>query len=169
MAVPAGDPADLLEVLNLRKRLLPPLQRCRQLGFRLLYRSNIDAGADIALKAAVLGLAGRAIVEDPAVLAVSPAQPVFHAERCAPVEMRGVDFKAAVEVLRVDAFGPAVSQFLLDSPAGEGQPRFVEVGAQLVRARRPDHYRRGVHQMAKPRVARVRVHPRHLSKAKPRM
>jgi hypothetical protein len=48
-------------------------------------------------------------------LAVVPAQPVFHLERLAPLEVVEVVGHAALEVLLVDAFGPAVPHLLLEA------------------------------------------------------
>ena len=51
------------------------------------------------------------------------------------------------------ALGPAVAQFLLQRPAREIRASRVEKVAELVRARHPDHHRRGVGDGAKTRLA----------------
>jgi hypothetical protein len=49
-----------------------------------------------------------------------------------------------MEILGVDAFGPAVSLLLLERPTGEIEPSLVEKGVKFVRARDPDHHGRGI-------------------------
>src|SRR5215213_8894443 len=48
---------------------------------------------------------------------------------------------------------PSVTQVLLKSAAREFQPSFVNEGAELVRARHPDHHRCCIRHRAKPRLA----------------
>src|SRR5262249_5738172 len=121
---------------------------------------NVDAGADIADEGAIVGAAGSAGVVDPAILAVMPPQPILHAKRRAGVEMTDVDPQATVEIVGMHAVGPAVAELLRHGAPGEGEPRPIEPGAELVGAGDPDHDRSSVHRRAKARIEvawRVRV------------
>src|SRR4051812_27103463 len=48
----------------------------------------------------------------------------------------------------MDAFAPALGQFLLQRAAREFQPPFVEKSDEFVRSRNPDHHRRCVSHTA---------------------
>src|SRR5262245_26681692 len=81
--------------------------------------SDVRARADEAGEAPVLLEARRALIQDPAVLAVVAPEPVLHAEappRDERVEIRG---HAALEVLGVDAARPAAAPLFIERPAGE--------------------------------------------------
>jgi hypothetical protein len=69
-----------------------------QLGLGVAAVGDVEAGADVAGELAVAGVDRAAGVDDPAVLAVVAAQPVFHLEGRAHREVLEVGAHAAVEV-----------------------------------------------------------------------
>ena len=109
-----------------------------QLGLGVASVGDVEAGTDVAGKLAGLVVDGPSGVDDPAVLAVVPLQPVFHLERSPDCEMLQVGADAAIEVFCVDAQGPSVADLLLQAAAGELQPGLVEVAALGVRIGTPD-------------------------------
>ena len=71
-------------------------------------------------------------------------QPVLHDVRLPGIEGLRVNLEAARQIVRMHAFDPAISHFLLQAAAGKLEPGFVEKSAELVQARHPDQHRRGV-------------------------
>jgi hypothetical protein len=57
-----------------------------------------------------------------------------------------VGFQAQVAVVGMNAFGPAVSAFLVEGPPPELQPRAVKKSAEGVGTGNPDHHRGRVGQ-----------------------
>src|SRR5262249_43087195 len=53
-----------------------------------------------------------------------------------------VSCDATIDVVGIDAVGPAVTNFLFDCAAGEVDPLLVEIAARLVDAGYPYHHRR---------------------------
>src|SRR4051812_25997887 len=100
---------------------------------------DVHAASDEAREVARLVVEGSAAIEDPPVFAVVAAEPVFHLERLATMEMIQVVFHAAFDVFRMDALRPAVSDLLGERTAGELEPGIVEVVALRVERRAPDH------------------------------
>ena len=101
------------------------------------------------------------MIHNPAILTVESAQAVFHREWPPRVEITGIDFKAAVEVIPVDTFCPPIANFLLQPATGEVEPALVEKVTALVRGRHPDHHGCGVGHSAKARLTLPdEVHPR---------
>src|SRR5262249_50526802 len=101
------------------------LTRAQRLLIHLAFM-NIHAGADVPgerLIGAIIarGRFGiemrRSVIEDPAVLAVMPPQPVFHGEFPAVIESFDVSLKTTLGIIRMDAFGPPVLDLLLDVPS----------------------------------------------------
>ena len=81
---------------------------------------------------------------------------------CAPVEVVEVELDAALEVVGVHAFGPAVAHLLLERAPGEREPGLVEVVALRVEAGAPDHDRRVLDQQAVFRWSQRSTHGRAL-------
>ena len=128
----------LFEIASQCKLVLVVLLQ-RFLGLASLV--DVHAAADKARECPGLVREGHATVENPTVHAVVTAQPVLHLERLAPVEVIEVMAYAALEVARVDAFGPAVPHLLLERAPGVGEPPLVEVVALRVDSGPPDHDR----------------------------
>src|SRR5436189_4062792 len=122
-----------------------------QLG--LLSIRDVNARADITKKRTVDIKTRCTTIEHPAILAVLSAQAILHCERLSFVESSLVNRQAVREVLRVNAFGPAVTQFLIQSAASEFQPALIKEIAELVRTRHPDHDGRGIRHRAKAHLA----------------
>ena len=87
---------------------------------------DVGTGADVAGKSAAGVEAGNAVIEQPAVLAIGAAQAVFHLKIAAGLEGGRVDADAAIEIERMHALGPAVTDFLLHGTAGEPQPTLLK-------------------------------------------
>ena len=115
---------------------------------RCLAIGDIETGADVAGETAVRSVSGNARVEEPSVHAVGSADPILHLEGLACIECRRVCLPASVHILRVDAFQPAVAEFLLEGPARELQPWAIDEVAQLVRTGPPDQDRSGIRHEA---------------------
>src|SRR5262245_19817362 len=84
----------------------------------------------------------RAAIEDPAILAVMPPQPVFHSEFATVVEGLVVNLETRPNVLRVYVFSPSVLRALYQEgrrPARVTEPALVEEVADPVRVRDPNH------------------------------
>src|SRR6516162_6627297 len=75
-------------------------------------RGDIDDGPDIADEDAVLVDAWDTVIEDPAVLAVLPAQSIVDRERAALGHRLNVRLMGELAVLRVDALDPRVGQLV---------------------------------------------------------
>ena len=111
---------------------------------------DVEARADVSKASAIWGEPWNPVVQDPAVFAVVPPQPVLHRKRRACVECRDIGLQASLQVIGVDALGPAVAHLLLDGPSSEVEPLLVEVIAELICVRAPDQDRGGIGQGAKP-------------------
>lgn len=84
-----------------------------QFCLRIAAIRDVDAGPDVPRKLAPSVINGAARVDDPAVLAVTAAQAILHLKRSADGKMLQVGAHAAVEIVRVDAAGPAVAHLVL--------------------------------------------------------
>src|SRR5262245_18074111 len=89
------------------------------------------------------------MVHSPAEFTVAPSQLVLHRKRQSLVERSKVNLRTPVAVIGMKALDPAVADFLLKFTAREIEPALADVRAKLVRARHPDHHRRGVGHDAK--------------------
>ena len=90
-----------------------------------------------------------------------PSQAVFHLERLMSVEVLKVVIHAALKVLGVNPFGPAIADLLGQGPAREGQPPLVEVVAEGVGAGPPDQDGRLLHQQRIFRQRKMRLSTIH--------
>src|SRR5262245_53351322 len=84
----------------------------------------------------------RAAIEDPAILAVMPPQPVFHSEFATVVEGLVVNLETRPNVLRVYVFSPSVLRALYQEcrrPASFTEPDLVEEVAYPFLVRDPNH------------------------------
>src|SRR5262245_22776793 len=75
-----------------------------------------------------------------------PPQPVFHSEFTTFDECLVINLQTNSDVLRVNVFRPSVLSALYHErrrPARMIEPAFVEIIADLVRVRDPDHRRGG--------------------------
>ena len=114
---------------------------------------DVDRGADVAGELAAGAVARHALVEDPAVRAVVPPQPVLEAERPPLVEACAVEPPHALDVVRMDALHPALPELLLDRAARELEPAAVEVGAAVLLVAHPDKGGDRVREHAEPLLA----------------
>src|SRR5581483_3714453 len=80
---------------------------------------------------------------------VPVTQPIVHFENVSRIERSRVGLEAMLEILRMDAFGPAVAELRFQGTTGELEPSFVEKIAELVRTGHPDHHGRSVGGEAK--------------------
>src|SRR5262245_24270594 len=71
-------------------------------------------------------------------------EPVIKHEWLARVESIYIRLQTALQVGTMDAFGPPISEFLLERAPGEVQPGLVEERAQLVHPRHPNHHGRRI-------------------------
>ena len=111
---------------------------------RALALGDVNARADVALETALGGVARDALARKPSINSVAVALAVVHLERLAGIEGLCVDVHAAGQVVGMDAFGPAVAEFLLERAAGEVQPGLVEISAEFVHAAHPDQHGCGI-------------------------
>jgi hypothetical protein len=108
----------------------------------LLSLVDVDRAADVADRRA-LGVETRhAVVEQPAVGAVVPAQPIVERERRARFEAGGADAETAVEILGMDRTRPAVAEQVVDAAPRVSGPRGTEPVVDPVEAGAPDQDRR---------------------------
>src|SRR5579883_1101567 len=126
-----------LEIAGQRKLLLT-VQLFGRLRFTPLI--HIDTAANKAGERSALIAEGHTAIEDPAIDAVVAAQSILHFERRPAVKVVQVVCQAAIEVVWMDALGPAVAHLLLKGSTGEAQPRFIEVIAAGIQPRAPNHY-----------------------------
>ena len=117
--------------------------------FELLPVRDVDGGADIADEIAIRRMAWHALLQNPMIVAVVPAQPVFDLEPLPGIECGLIGFAAVLRVLRMHALQPARSGFLLQATPGELQPALVEEVAMLVVIRNPEQHGNGVGHAAK--------------------
>jgi hypothetical protein len=109
---------------------------------------RVHAARDEAREGAVLVVEGHAAIEDPAVLAVAAPEPIVHLEGRGLLDMGAAALDDALQIVRMNALGPAVAELLLEAPAGEVEPRLIEKNAFSVGARPPDHRGRGLDEGA---------------------
>src|SRR5262249_15104122 len=107
---------------------------------------DVYARADVAEKVAAGRESRDAMIQQPAVLAVMAPQTVLHLKWFSRFEGRDIDFQAALVILWVNTFRPAVAQFLFHRASSEVEPVFVEESAEFVHSGHPDHDRRRVRQ-----------------------
>src|SRR5215203_1894829 len=119
---------------------------------QLVVLREVNARADVTEKRAIRRKARYPAVEDPAIFSVVSLQAILEVEWLPRVEETAVGVRAASGVLRMHAFGPPDARFLLESPAGESEPAFVDKRARFVRPRHPDHHRCRVGNRAKARL-----------------
>src|SRR6185295_2559619 len=93
---------------------------------------HVYAGADVASEEPAGFKTWRALIIDPAVLAVGATQAILHAEFATLDERGQVGVHAALKVLRVHALRPTVPHLLLHAPARELQPAIVDELAQPI-------------------------------------
>src|SRR5262245_29462944 len=93
-----GKLADDRQTLHVRKRAIALLDP--------LAVGDVDGGTDVAEKFAVFGEARRALVEDPTVFAVMPAQPVFDLGWASCIERRVTDVEAMLAIIGMHALYP---------------------------------------------------------------
>src|ERR1700751_4322926 len=124
---------------------------------------DISTGADVSKKRTVPGVARNSSVINPAIRAIMATQPIFHSEFLPGGKAADVGFKATIEILRMNALRPAVTEFLLHVTAGKSQPWPIEPDALLVWTGNPDHHRGGVHDLAEPRGKAARRFDRKFS------
>src|SRR5215472_6545049 len=77
-------------------------------------------------------------------MAVMPPQAVLHLELATGLERISVYLETGFEIVRVDALGPAVTQFPLQGSPGEVEPALVEERATRVEPRHPHEDRRTI-------------------------
>ena len=105
---------------------------------------DIHAGAHVAPEIAMRSGARDALISDPAILPVMPPHAVLGHEGLAGLERVQIRLRRFLAIVGVNDLAPAMPKFLLESSSGKLEPRFVEVGAELVFARHPDQDGRGV-------------------------
>src|SRR5687768_2406624 len=115
-----------------------PIVRDVAFGFSAPELRDVEARPDEASEGAVGDEQRCRVVEEPAVLAVMPAEPILHHERFTTVEGANVYVKAALEIFTMNTVGPAVSNLGFERTSGEVEPLLVEVGAALVDTGNPD-------------------------------
>src|SRR5271157_1298975 len=93
---------------------------------------DVNTRADVPGENAIWGEPWNPVVQDPAVFAVVPPQPVLHCKRSASLQCRDIGLQASLQVIGVDALGPALAQLLLDGPSSEVEPLLVKVIAPLI-------------------------------------
>src|SRR5262245_29387627 len=106
----------------------------------LLLIRDVDAGPDIPFKGAIGPKSGHARVEDPAIFSIEPLQAVFHPECLPCIEGFTIRVQTALQIVRMDALAPPVTDLVFQWPAGEIEPMLVGVGAEFVGAGHPDHH-----------------------------
>ena len=111
-------------------------RRCTCARARLLFLGafavgDVEDGADIAKEFTVLGKTRDALVVDPAILAVVPAQPIFDFEWLPHIERVVTDVEAMLAIVGMHAVYPSVAELLLDLAPGELEPSLIEEYPQL--------------------------------------
>src|SRR5437764_15091508 len=95
---------------------------------------------------------GGSTIQNPAIFTVISSQAMLHCKQLARIEGIFVNVEAVREVIRMNAFCPAISKLLLQFSAGKVEPAFSEEGAEFVQAGHPDEHGRGVGDRAKTRI-----------------
>src|SRR5262249_45092425 len=98
---------------------------------------DIDGGTNIARKYAIRCEPRDALVDNPSVLAIRAAEPVFHLKWLPRIEGPGVCSKAFLQIVRMNPGSPAIAKFFLDPAPRLSEPVFVEARAKRVPAGDP--------------------------------
>jgi hypothetical protein len=122
------------------------LRQGRHLSFGGHLLRHVDAAAEISGERAG-AIEGLPVVEDLPVHAVRTPQAVRHREALPRLERAQIDLQATIQVLGVDALGPALPELLLRGAADKVEPRLVEPVAKRIGSGPPDHHRRVVGQL----------------------
>src|SRR5215467_10008731 len=101
---------------------------------------DVQARSNVASKRAIRIEPRGTNVENPSILSVMTSQPVLHFEILATFKSLRVGRDTSPQVVGVDRFRPTIPELLLKRSSAEIQPALVEVRAELVRTRHPDHY-----------------------------
>src|SRR5207247_3701189 len=109
--------------------------------------------ADVAAERAISREPRHAMIYNPAIRAVSAAQPVLNRERFARIERPPVAVEATLAVVGMHARRPPVAQFLFHLPAREIEPAAVDVRTAAVGAGHPHHDRRAIGSESESRLA----------------
>src|SRR5262249_55854389 len=72
------------------------------------------------------------------------SQAIFHRETFTMIKCPCICVEALLHIVFVDAFSPAVSEFLFNLSPGEVQPTLIDVGTKFVSTRHPDHHWSGI-------------------------
>src|SRR5262249_48853751 len=126
-------------------KLLAPLQSF----LRLLALRMVNDRTDITQKLAVGTMPGTTPVQHPSVGPVMPPQAIFHFKWNSFIKGGKINVEAMTEIVRMNAFAPAISHFLFQSPAGKFQPAAIAVRAKFFGVCHPNHNWRGVSHFAK--------------------
>src|SRR5215470_16537 len=142
LKLPRTDPRCLLghtqSALTVAQRLL-----C------FLALSDVHGRANVSSKTAIGREAWHASIQYPTILTVMTPEAVLDLKVLAGVERNLISIYAFITVIRVDAIGPTVAQFLLQRSAREVQPWSVDITTTLVGTSGPDKNRSGVGHRAK--------------------
>src|SRR5271157_1335547 len=111
---------------------------------------DVNTRADVPGESAIWGEPWNPVLQNPAIFAVVPPQPVLHCKGGASVQCRDIGLPASLQVIGVDALGPARAHLLLDGPSSEVEPLLVEIIAELICVGAPDQDRGGISQSVKP-------------------
>src|SRR6266480_498474 len=105
----------------------------------LVYQfSDVHARTDVASEVFLSVIARHTAIRNPAIFAVVASQAILHDERLPRLECLRVNLETPLQIVRVHAFDPAISHFLLQAASGKVEPRFVKESAEFVQARHPD-------------------------------
>src|SRR5215471_548947 len=88
---------------------------------------DVDTAADESPESAVGVEEWRPAIENPSIHAVVTPKPILHLEAFACLKAIEIEVDTALCVIRVDAFGPAFADLLLQHTSREREPRLVEV------------------------------------------
>ena len=113
---------------------------------------DVNTGANIAKKSAVMGKSWDSGIVDPPIFAIMPAKPVLHSKTTVGVKVAQVNLQTPVDIVLMNALRPTIADLLRHAATCECQPRLVKPNAALVFAGNPNHYRRGIQHFAKTRI-----------------
>src|SRR5262249_55786599 len=99
---------------------------------RELTFSNVYTRSDVSRKRTVWLKTRHTSVEDPAIISFFTPQPILHGKWLMPIKRLRVGIQTCLQICRMDALQPPVSQFCFKGSAGDVQPGLINVGAQLV-------------------------------------
>src|SRR6202007_1925598 len=102
--------------------------------------AHINTRANVTSKRPVRIEPRHANVGNPSKFAVVVSEAILHPECLPAIKGLCVRIQASLQILRIDSLRPAVAEFLVNGSAGEVQPGLVEVGAEFVSPRHPDHH-----------------------------